>query len=430
MDQGAIKKRIMSGLRRSDIIIFLLLQISAAIAVRSFGQGGEVSLQDRSVKKYTIQIAASKVFIEPEFFRDKFSLIEKVSYFKKDGWYKYTVGSWKTEAEAIQKRQVLKLDGFVTTLFQSALVQEDTVKLNQKPLLKENLPVKDILPVISTEDKQVEAEKPNLTEIETRRLYNQMIRQADSVYNIAEDLLKAKRLYEEATLIDSNKNYPKDQIVEIEKQLGQKQPKSVLSRIPVRIILSAGGVSAVLIFGVVLFSRSRKKKRPESDANENPTDPDHPVLMEEISKLFPLLSEEIAGINHDPDLVREEIEKCLNSPSTALRLEAELALMHLDRDDPFSFLGKLRLEFTPWEQLHVIEMAMRNNLFLPVFSRWLNSGNESVVIFCRRMSGEQGIETAEGTSSDGMQFVSGELLESKIRQQLKLDSSDPLSISF
>lgn len=59
------------------------------------------SQQTEKVRVYRVQFAASKTFIQPSYFEKKFNLEDSVQYFEKDGWYKYFVGDFDTEAEAI-----------------------------------------------------------------------------------------------------------------------------------------------------------------------------------------------------------------------------------------------------------------------------------------------------------------------------------------
>ncbi len=52
------------------------------------------------MRVYRVQFAASKTFIQPSYFQTKFKLEDEVEYFEKDGYYKYYVGEFETEAEA------------------------------------------------------------------------------------------------------------------------------------------------------------------------------------------------------------------------------------------------------------------------------------------------------------------------------------------
>ena len=81
----------------------------------------------------------------------------------------------------------------------------------------------------------------------------------------------------------------------------------------------------------------------------------------------------------------EEIKHALKSNHDILRMEAQLALVRLNEDDPYKFLDDLQKPFTLWEQLNVHELITYHNLPIPNFSRWTKSSNKSVAIFALRM---------------------------------------------
>ncbi len=85
-----------------------------------------------------------------------------------------------------------------------------------------------------------------------------------------------------------------------------------------------------------------------------------------------------------PD-ANEEISRSLQSYNDIVRMEAQLAMVRLNHDNPFGFLDKLEKQFTLWEQLTVYETIMFHNLSIPQFDRWLFSKNKSVVMFALRM---------------------------------------------
>lgn len=81
----------------------------------------------------------------------------------------------------------------------------------------------------------------------------------------------------------------------------------------------------------------------------------------------------------------DEIINCLHSNNSILRMEAQLALVRLDDSDRFSFLDHLQRPFTKWEQLNVHEIIVSHNLEAPQFERWLDSDNQTIVLFSLRM---------------------------------------------
>ena len=81
-----------------------------------------------------------------------------------------------------------------------------------------------------------------------------------------------------------------------------------------------------------------------------------------------------------------KIRQALKSKNDILRIEAQLALVRLNKDDdPFGFLDHLTHPFTLWEQLNVYELISIHNLEIPEFKRWTTSPNKTVVIFALRM---------------------------------------------
>jgi uncharacterized integral membrane protein len=80
-----------------------------------------------------------------------------------------------------------------------------------------------------------------------------------------------------------------------------------------------------------------------------------------------------------------KIRNALKSKNNILRMEAQLALVRLNEDDPFGFLDHLTHPFTLWEQLNVYELIAIHDLIVPQFSRWTSLTNKTVVIFALRM---------------------------------------------
>jgi hypothetical protein len=81
----------------------------------------------------------------------------------------------------------------------------------------------------------------------------------------------------------------------------------------------------------------------------------------------------------------EEIIRCLQSKNEIVRMEAQLAMVRLNHEDPFGFLDHLEKPFTLWEQLTIYETIIFHNIPVPSFDRWLFSKNKSVIIFAIRM---------------------------------------------
>lgn len=81
----------------------------------------------------------------------------------------------------------------------------------------------------------------------------------------------------------------------------------------------------------------------------------------------------------------DEIYKALNSSNEILRMEAQIALVRLTNEDPFSFLFKLERPFSLWEQITLHELMIQHDLPVPEFSKFLKAPNPTVVMFALRM---------------------------------------------
>ncbi len=79
------------------------------------------------------------------------------------------------------------------------------------------------------------------------------------------------------------------------------------------------------------------------------------------------------------------VEEGLHSRNDIVRSEAQLAMVRLNAEDPYGFLDNLKRPFSVWEQNIVHEAITYHNLSIPEFMRWLNSENNSVVIFAVKM---------------------------------------------
>lgn len=81
----------------------------------------------------------------------------------------------------------------------------------------------------------------------------------------------------------------------------------------------------------------------------------------------------------------DEIFKCLNSRNEILRMEAQIALVRLSDDNPFEFLYHLERPFSLWEQITLHELIVQHNIEVPLFNQWIDSKNDTVVMFALRM---------------------------------------------
>ncbi|EKD32201.1 MAG: hypothetical protein ACD_77C00154G0010 [uncultured bacterium] len=80
------------------------------------------------------------------------------------------------------------------------------------------------------------------------------------------------------------------------------------------------------------------------------------------------------------------IAKYLNSKNDELRIEAQLAWIELNPDNPDSFLDDPKITLTDWWQLNAL-ISLKKIGNIPNFGKWVESTNDSVAIFAIKMVG-------------------------------------------
>ena len=80
------------------------------------------------------------------------------------------------------------------------------------------------------------------------------------------------------------------------------------------------------------------------------------------------------------------IYKYLNSKNNVLRLEAQLAWIQLNPDNPYSFYDFPNIQVTKWGQLNSLEVLKKIGI-VPDFGKWLQNSNKNITIFALRMTG-------------------------------------------
>jgi len=103
------------------------------------------------------------------------------------------------------------------------------------------------------------------------------------------------------------------------------------------------------------------------------------------------------------------IYKALNSKNEILRMEAQIALVRLTDEDPFSFLFQLERPFSLWEQITLHELIIQHDLPVPEFSKFLKSSNPTVVMFALRMIREFRQKDAENDVRETLDHSSPEV---------------------
>jgi hypothetical protein len=96
------------------------------------------------------------------------------------------------------------------------------------------------------------------------------------------------------------------------------------------------------------------------------------------------------GVQEVADMKLQEaypnVYRLLNHRNPILRMEVQLALVRLVRFDALRFLDDSRYPISEWQQLHLLNiLSSFDTEELPDFSKWLQSKNESVVLFAFKL---------------------------------------------
>lgn len=394
---------------------------------------------------FRIQIAADRNFIDPARIGAEKNLKDyDIDFYYNKGWWKYNVGDFPTRAEAESYMSNQNIAGWVV-LAPVKRLPEDQVRVQQAVILPGDSIVletgRDSARFVRLRD------SARLSRLISgkREDYLILVSRADSAFSVG-NFNVARDYYTRAKYVDPSEDHPKDRLAEINK-LGREEERTRQFSGRVRFLYIAGfsllGIMILVLIITLTYRTIRKKRqarteilkdeiqdsiteylfdeeagRPEK-IEQIKTPHDKQVLIDEVMQLYANLSGEISnklrelyidlGLDNESvtktqsnqwhirakgfrelaqmniKTVNDEIEKCLNSDNDILRMEAQLAMIRLNYEDPFSFLDKLQKPFTSWEQLHVYEMITRHQINVPDFIEWLSSPNHTIVIFCIRM---------------------------------------------
>lgn len=81
----------------------------------------------------------------------------------------------------------------------------------------------------------------------------------------------------------------------------------------------------------------------------------------------------------------EKVKENINSNNCNVRDAAQLALVKLNKKNPFEFLNEIKRPISTWQQLNFHHLIERESIPVPKFANYLSSNNMSVVIFSLRM---------------------------------------------
>ncbi len=79
------------------------------------------------------------------------------------------------------------------------------------------------------------------------------------------------------------------------------------------------------------------------------------------------------------------IVRMLDSDNEIIRMESQCAIVNLHKSNPFSFLDHLKHPLTEWEKLNIHYLTENAKAKIPQFKNWLNTENDSLIIFCLQM---------------------------------------------
>ncbi len=76
----------------------------------------------------------------------------------------------------------------------------------------------------------------------------------------------------------------------------------------------------------------------------------------------------------------------INHPNKILRMEVHTAIVKLVNFSALTFLDESKYPISEWQQINILEVLSKSgNTYLPDFSQWLGSRNDSVVLFALKM---------------------------------------------
>ncbi len=81
----------------------------------------------------------------------------------------------------------------------------------------------------------------------------------------------------------------------------------------------------------------------------------------------------------------KRIQTLTNSGNEFIRMEARLAMIRLNKSNPFNYLSNYTDIITAWEKVNIHNLIEIHKVEIPDFKTWLTSHNDSVVTFCLEM---------------------------------------------
>jgi HEAT repeat protein len=122
------------------------------------------------------------------------------------------------------------------------------------------------------------------------------------------------------------------------------------------------------------------------------------------------------------------IYKALNSNNEILRMEAQIALVRLTDEDPFSFLFQLKRPFSLWEQITLHELIIQHDIPVPEFKKYLRATNPTVVMFALRMIREFKQKDSEDDVRETLEHPSPEVRQLAVQVAGDLEMRSTLEV--
>lgn len=87
----------------------------------------------------------------------------------------------------------------------------------------------------------------------------------------------------------------------------------------------------------------------------------------------------------DVEESHEAIKKHVNDPNIRVSLEAKIALIRMNENEPLSFLTYTTHRLSLWDQVSIYQTLKNSYKHLPNFTAWLYTENDSITEFCLEM---------------------------------------------
>ncbi len=87
----------------------------------------------------------------------------------------------------------------------------------------------------------------------------------------------------------------------------------------------------------------------------------------------------------DIEDAHDAIKMHVNDPNIHVSLEAKIALIRMNEEDPLAFLAFTKNRLSHWEQVSIYQNLKNSYKHLPNFTAWLYTENDSITEFCLEM---------------------------------------------